>query len=250
MCGRYSLAVSPEELEQIFDAPAEGTLALPRWNIAPMQDAPVVVESRVGRRIRPLRWGLVPYWAEDPRVGARHINARAETLATTSPFRDAFARRRCLVPADGFYEWSDRPGGGPRLPHWVHHRRGGVLAFAGLCERWRAHGSRGRLGGPRETEPLRTFTIITTAPNTVVAPLHDRMPAVLPPSAWDAWLDPATPPEAAQSLLVPAPDDLLGARAVSSRVNRVEHDDPACVEPLEAHGTDRGPELLDLFDGG
>ena len=155
MCGRYSLAVSPEELEQIFDAPAEGTLALPRWNIAPMQDAPVVVESRVGRRIRPLRWGLVPYWAEDPRVGARHINARAETLATTSPFRDAFARRRCLVPADGFYEWSDRPGGGPRLPHWVHHRRGGVLAFAGLCERWRAHGSRGRLGGPRETEPLR-----------------------------------------------------------------------------------------------
>jgi putative SOS response-associated peptidase YedK len=241
MCGRYSLAVSAEELEQIFSAVAEGPLDLPRWNVAPTQDAPVVVMSREGRRLTQLRWGLVPFWADDPSIGARHINARAETLATRPAFKEALERRRCLVPADGFYEWADRPGGGPRVPHWIHHKRGGVLAFAGLRERWRPRGSEGAEG-----EPLRTFTIITTAPNRTIAPLHDRMPVVLPPTVWDAWLDPATPSSDALALLVPAPEELLEARAVSTRVNRVEHDDAGCTLPV----VDRGPELLDLFEGG
>ena len=241
MCGRYSLAVSPDELEQIFSAVAEGALELPRWNVAPTQDAPVVVVGREGRRIVQLRWGLVPFWAVDPFVGARHINARAETVATRPAFKDTLEHRRCLVPADGFYEWADRPGGGPRIPHWIHHKRGGVLAFAGLRERWRARSAEGA-----ESEPLRTFTIITTAPNGAVAPLHDRMPVVLPPAAWDAWLDPETPTSGALALLVPAPEDLLEAHAVSTRVNRIEHDDPACIAPV----VHRGPELLDLFEGG
>src|SRR5690606_29314825 len=119
MCGRYSLAVTPEELEQIFEAEADEGLVLPRWNIAPTQDAPVVVQRPEGRRIVPLRWGLVPHWADDPRVGARHINARAETIPAKPAFRDALAGRRCLVPADGFYEWMERPGGGARVPHWI-----------------------------------------------------------------------------------------------------------------------------------
>ena len=237
MCGRYSLAVSPQELEQIFAAVADDALALPRWNIAPTQDAPVVVTGQEGRRIVPLRWGLVPHWADDPSIGARHINARAESLATSPAFKEALARRRCLVPADGFYEWADRPGGGPRIPHWIHHRRGGVLAFAGLRERWRSRDA--------GAEPLQTFTIVTTAPNRTVAPLHDRMPVVLPPTAWDAWLDPQTAIADALTLLAPAPDDLLDARAVTTRVNRVEHDDPGCLAP----SVERGPELLDLFEG-
>ena len=233
MCGRYSLAVSPEELEEIFEAPVAGLVTLPRWNIAPTQDAPVVTVGRDGeRRIVPLRWGLVPYWADDPTVGTRHINARAETAPTTAAFRDAFVRRRCLVPADGFYEWQQQ--GGRKQPWWIHHRRGGLLAFAGLRERWQP-----RSGG----EPMHTFTILTTMPNGTVAPLHDRMPVVLEPKDWAAWLDPATPAELVRSLLGPAPEALLEARPVSSFVNRVDNDDARCVEPAPP------PELLDLFEG-
>lgn len=232
MCGRYSLAVSPEELEEIFEAPVSGPLTLPRWNIAPTQDAPVVAVSREGqRRIVRLRWGLVPHWADDASAGARHINARAETVETAPAFRQAFARRRCLVPADGFYEWSAR--GGLKLPWWIHHRRGGLLAFAAVRERWR----------PRESGELHTFAILTTTPNATVAPLHDRMPLVLAPADWSAWLDPTAPIERVRALLGPVPDDLLAARAVSSRVNRVENDDERCVEPAG------GGELLDLFEG-
>lgn len=260
MCGRYSLAVTPEDLGEIFDAPVSSVLHLPRWNVAPTQEAPVVVAGREGRRIEALRWGLVPYWSGDSAVGARYINARAESITTSRVFGEAFARRRCLVPADGFYEWTDRPGGGSRLPHWIHHRRGGLLAFAGLHERWlrRSPGAAERLHSPVAEEPLQTFTIITGAPNKTVAPLHDRMPVVLPPSSWDAWLDPGTSVPEAVALLQPAPDDLLEARAVSPRVNRVENDDPGCIEPyvepgLEdevEHGNTRGSEFLDLFEGG
>ena len=232
MCGRYSLAVSAEELEQIFEAPVVGPVTLPRWNIAPTQDAPVVTMSREDeRRIVPLRWGLVPHWAEDPSVGARHINARAETVETTPAYRDAFARRRCLVPADGFYEWT--AAGGRKLPWWIHHRRGGLLALAGVRARWRP-----REGG----EPLHTFSILTTTPNPTVAPLHDRMPVVLEPRDWGTWLDRSAPLKEVRALLRPASADLLTARPVSPLVNRVENDDARCVQAA-------APELLDLFEG-
>jgi putative SOS response-associated peptidase YedK len=241
MCGRYSVGRTPEEIEEIFEAPVPPGLGLPRWNVAPTQTAPVVALGREGeRRIVPLRWGLVPHWASDPSVGARHINARAETVETAPAFRDAFARRRVLVPADGFYEWSKGPGG--KRPWWIHHARGGVLALAGVRESWRPRADADESGGAA-VEPLRTFAILTTEPNPTVAPLHDRMPVVLRPEDWAAWLDPATPIERIRSLLRPAPEDLLDARAVSTRVNRVDNDDERCVE------AGAGPELLDLFEG-
>jgi putative SOS response-associated peptidase YedK len=238
MCGRYSLAVSPEELEQVFEAPVAGPITLPRWNIAPTQDAPVVCVSRtpsgeLERRIVPLRWGLVPHWAEEPSVGTRHINARAETVETAPAYRDAFARRRCLVPADGFYEWTAR--GGRKLPWWIHHHRGGLLAFAGVRERWRARDGEGA---------LHTFSILTTTPNAVVAPLHDRMPVVLEPRDWATWLDRSAPLDRVRALLAPAREDLLAVRPVSPLVNRVENDDARCVAAAPE------PELLDLFEGG
>ena len=237
MCGRYSLAVSPEELEEVFEAPVSGTLELPRWNIAPAQDAPVVVVSREGRHILGLRWGLVPHWADAPTVGAHHINARAESVWSTPAFRDAFARRRCLVPADGFYEWAR--WGGRKVPHWVHHHRGGLLALAGVRERWLP------ASGEARGEPLHSFAILTTEPNATVAPLHDRMPAIVPPSAWASWLEPHTPVADVLALLRPAPDELLTARQVSTLVNRVEHDDARCVAPVAR----QDPEPLDLFPG-
>ena len=248
MCGRYSVGVTPEELEEIFEAPVSPGITLPRWNVAPTQQAPVVAVSsaRPGeRRIVPLRWGLVPHWATDPSAGARHINARAETVETSPAFRDAFARRRVLVPADGFYEWSR--SGGRKQPWWIHHARGGLLAFAGVRETWRPKAPAGDAAEGAAPEPLRTFAILTTAPNATVAPLHDRMPVVLEPRDWAAWLDPATPLERVRALLRPAPEGLLEARAVSPLVNRVENDDPRCVE-ADARAQD-GPELLDLFEG-
>jgi putative SOS response-associated peptidase YedK len=247
MCGRYSVGRTPEEIEEIFEAPVPPGLGLPRWNVAPTQTAPVVALTRAGeQRIVPLRWGLVPHWAADPSVGGRHINARAETVETTPAFRDAFAHRRVLVPADGFYEWSAGPGG--KRPWWIHHARGGVLAFAGVRESWRPRAPADQPGVAGEpdaavAEPLRTFAILTTEPNRTVAPLHDRMPVVLSPEDWAAWLDPSTPIERIRALLRPAPEGLLDARAVSTRVNRVENDDERCVEP------GAGPELLDLFEG-
>ncbi len=233
MCGRYSVAVSPEEISEAFEAPVSGPVASPRWNVAPTQDAPVVLVDGEGRRsLRSLRWGLVPHWAET-RAGPLRINARSESAATNGAFREAFARRRCLVPADGFYEW--RKIGARKQPFWIHHQRGGLLGLAGLWERWCERGG----------EPLETFTILTTLPNAVVAPLHSRMPVVLPPGAWSVWLDPAASIARLVPLLAPAPDDLLAARAVSPLMSRGDVDDPRCIEALVQEPS----ELIDLFEG-
>ena len=233
MCGRYSIGVSREALEEVFEAPVSGHVHLPRWNVAPTQDAPVVVIDGSGEReTRALRWGLVPHWSDDS-GGVRLINARAESVSTKPAFREAFRRRRCLIPADGFYEWVRR--GARKQPYWIHHGQGGLLGLAGLWERWQ----------PRVGEALEAFTILTTAPNALVAPFHDRMPVVLAPKAWTSWLDHATPLDRVKELLAPAPDDLLVAQAVSARVNSVDQDDGRCVEPLG----EEPAELLDLFEG-
>ncbi|HSR43265.1 MAG TPA: SOS response-associated peptidase [Longimicrobiales bacterium] len=225
MCGRYSLATTTDELVEVFDvaeAPAFD-FGLPRWNIAPTQDVPTLVLGREGRRLGPLRWGLVPFWADDPSIGNRLINARSETAHEKPAFREAFPRRRCLVPADGFYEWKRPPEGkGPRTPYWIHAADGHLLTLAGLWERWR----------PPEGEPLHTFTILTTRANRWMEPIHGRMPVVVAPEDRNAWMDRDTPVEAARELLGPAPEGLLAAREVSTHVNKPENDDPACVEPV------------------
>jgi putative SOS response-associated peptidase YedK len=198
--------------------------ASPRYNIAPTQ--PVVAVrpgERAGREARMLRWGLVPFWAKDLAMGSRMINARGETVAEKPAFRQAFRRRRCLIPADGFYEWQKVPGG--KQPWYISARGEGPLAFAGLWERWDKRGT--------ET-PVESCTIVTTAANATLAPLHDRMPVILDPAAWDAWLGADTPSAELRDLLRPAPDGLLAARTVSRRVNSPANDGPELISDPDA----------------
>lgn len=196
----------------------------PRYNIAPTQDALVIRRHpETGQRSADmLRWGLLPGWAKDASGGARMINARAETVADKPSFRAAFAKRRCLVPADGFYEWQTLPRGA-RQPWLIARADGDLFSFAGLWEGWRA---------PDGTI-VRSFTIITTEANAGLRPIHERMPVILPPEVYTAWLDPATPADDALAMLRPAPDDLLTAYRVSTRVNNVRNDDPECAAPVE-----------------
>jgi putative SOS response-associated peptidase YedK len=174
--------------------------------------------------IQSVRWGLVPGWSDDLSVGVRMINARGETVDSKPSFRRAFASRRCLIPADGFYEWKKMPAG--KQPFLIEPTHGGVMAMAGLWE------DNVKLG--TQDAPLRTFCIITTAANRTMAPLHERMPVILSSQHFDSWLDPGYRDAAAlKPLLVPAPDDSLRLTAVSTRVNSPKHDDIECVEPIE-----------------
>lgn len=222
MCGRYTLATGLDELIEVFDVPDAAFPHEPRYNIAPTQQAPVVARDRRGRRMGLMRWGLIPFWAEDPAIGNRQINARSESAARKPAFREAFRRRRCLVPADGFYEWARSEG--PKRPYWIHPGHGGLMAFAGLWDRWRnAQGT-----------PIHSFTILTRPANDRVRSIHDRMPVIVPPSTWERWLDRDLDTSGAVRLLdgMEAPD--LVAREVSTWVNKPEHDDPSCVEALDA----------------
>jgi putative SOS response-associated peptidase YedK len=238
MCGRYTLQAPADELVEVFGVD-ELTFEdwQPRYNLAPTQDAPVILRGRAGeRRMGLMRWGLVPYWADDPGIGNKLINARSETVATKPAFRDAFAARRCLVLADGFYEWQKTAGG--KVPWWIHRPDRRPFAFAGLWERWRpggqrAGGAEGRGSGERTArgDALVTFTILTTEPNARVRALHDRMPAVLPDrAAEEAWLDPRTAAAELAALLAPAPENFLDAWPVSTAVNRPANDEPELVE--------------------
>jgi putative SOS response-associated peptidase YedK len=218
MCGRFALTSTPESLAERFDL-EEPPECAPRYNVAPGQDVLAVRAGAAGaRRADLLRWGLVPPWAESPAIGGRMINARSETVATRPAFRDAYRSRRCIVPADGFYEWADR--GGFRQPYWISPPEGGPIAFAGLWESW--HGSEGIA--------LETCTLLTTQANERLAALHARMPVILRRDAYAEWLDPARAPEALAALLTPPPDEALDFHPVGTRVNRVECDDPSLLE--------------------
>ena len=233
MCGRYSLTTPMEAIAQLFALDSRANLPA-RYNIAPTQDVPVV---RVGpdgardgrsRELVQMRWGLVPAWAKDIKIGARMINARAETVATR--FKATFEQRRCLVVADGFYEWLKRPDG-RKQPQHITLADKAAFAFAGLWERWR---------DPADGEWLLSCSIITTDANALVAPIHDRMPVILAPADHAAWL---AAPDAA--LVKPLPAEAMAATAVSMRVNNVDNDDAACLEPAEAEPG--GTAQLDLF---
>ena len=271
MCGRYASFREAQDLADAFAVSevAEDARLLPAsWNLAPTDPVRVVVErekdEEVRRSLRVVRWGLVPGWAKDPSVGSRMINARVETLTTKPAFRKAAAARRCLVPAEGYFEWqardgaSDGPGGGaptsgrgsrggrkaqPKQPYWIHPADGGSLAFAGLYEFWR---DRARA----DDDPLRwlvTMTIVTgdaTTQDPSLAAIHDRRPVILPPEVWDAWLDPAlTDPDGVLDVLRRDPPALV-ARPVSTDVNAVANDGPHLLDAVPL--PDDAPAMLDL----
>lgn len=222
MCGRFTQQRSDHELAEWFEAEALVDDPGGRFNVAPTDPVSIVVEKDDRRAITAYRWGLVPFWAKDISIGSRLINARAETLASSNAFRESFARRRCLVPADGFYEWRRDPG--RRQPFVIHRLDGAPLAFAGLWSGWRDKAT---------GEVLRTMTIVTTGANALMTPIHDRMPVVLAPKAWSRWLDPSLEDIAElQGLLVPAPDEGLEAYPVETLVNNVRNNGPELIVPL------------------
>lgn len=228
MCGRFTSTTSASDLAAYFDASTDDLVELgPDHNVTPTRDVYIVRESEGRRELAIAHWGLVPQWAESPAVGSRLINARSETASVKPSFRSAFRRRRCIVPVDGFYEWIPVPGRRRKQPHYLHARDGRPLAFAGLWETWR----------PKDRPDdvaLRSCTILTGAPNAVVAPLHDRMPVILDREEWDLWLDPSVDDvELLQSLLDPAPDDLLETWPVSFSVNDVHRRDASLIERFE-----------------
>ena len=240
MCGRMTQQVSPSEVARIFDAALGDTATLDelgaRYNVAPTQPLAVVTQREAGRFVEAHRWGLVPPWAESPAVGSRMINARAETIARSPAFRASFLRRRCVIPADGFYEW--RRQDGQRQPFLISRADGAPLAMAGVWAPWRE---------PASGEWLLTCAVVTTHASATVRQLHDRMPVLLEDDAWPMWLDPELRDKALlHDLLRPAADGLLAVRPVSRRLNSVHNEGPALLEP-DLDGNTGALEPLTLF---
>jgi len=218
MCGRYELSSHPDVIALAFGLPRVPELRA-RYNIAPTQPVPIVRVNRDGEReLVEMRWGLVPRWAKDVSIGAKMINARAETLATNGAFRYAYAHHRCLVPANGFYEWRKTPSG--KVPHHVGMSGGRPFALAGVYERWRA----------KDGEVVDSVAIVTTSASADVSDLHDRMPVIVSEHDYGRWLDRGV--EDVGELLVPWSGDALRVHPVSKRVNAVANDDPSLCEPL------------------
>ena len=220
MCGRFILTTPPQALEELFEIRCADNLA-PRYNIAPTQQASVIGLAQGGQReLRAFHWGLVPAWAKDTSQASGLINARSETLAQKPAFRDAFARRRCLVPVDGFYEWAT-PAKGGKQPYLLTLADNSCFAFAGLWEGWRNEAG----------EIHRSFTVITTSATAELEDLHHRMPVILPPDDYGTWLDPRTAPEKTQALLKPYDLQPVARRPVSNAVNNARRDDESCLLP-------------------
>jgi putative SOS response-associated peptidase YedK len=226
MCGRFQQQRPTSELAKIFDAEDLTDRPDPRFNIAPTDEASVVTQREERRAIVRYRWGLIPPWADDPKIASRTFNARAETVTTSPMFRDAFKKRRCLVPVDGFYEWHRE--GKVRTPLTIFDPDGRPLALAGL---WTGRQD------PETGEWRRTFTIITTRPNDFMRRIHDRMPVIVDPEKWDLWLDPA-PKDAGEllALLEPREELALDAYAVQPLVNNVRNDGPDLLFPAQRDG--------------
>jgi putative SOS response-associated peptidase YedK len=220
MCGRYTLATNTQKLAESFsgfEVPAE---LPPRYNVAPTQ--PIAVVANNGQhKVEFFQWGLIPSWAKDPKIGNQLINARAETLGEKPSFKNAYKRRRCLVLADGFYEWK-KEDDGAKTPMYIRLASGDPFAFAGLWEMWQT-----------AENTILSCTIITTDPNDLMAQIHNRMPVILPPAAYEQWLDPAERrPDDLQGLLHPYPTELMTAYPVSKMVNSPKNDSPALIEPV------------------
>jgi putative SOS response-associated peptidase YedK len=245
MCGRFSQERSTSELAEIFGAEDRVDAPGQRFNVAPTDDAAIVVERDGRRAITAYRWGLVPHWSETADTGNRMFNARSESIDRNPAFRYAFGKRRCLVPVDAYYEWKRE--GKARLPYAIVKPDREPIALAGLYAGWK---------NPETGEIVRSFTILTTGPNGMMRPVHDRMPVVIPESAWDLWLDPTLSSPAGlrelRGLLEPPADDELRMYRVSPRVNSVRNDGPDLVVPLdEADEADvaAGPNTAAEGDG-
>lgn len=223
MCGRYMITSPLEAVRALFGV-EEGINLAPRYNVAPTQDVPVVRLGEDGRRhLAMLRWGLVPHWAADLSIGSKMINARGESVAEKPAFRDSFRHRRCLVVADGFYEW--RTEDGRKQPYAIRRPDRGLFAMAGLWARW----------SKAEGAPVESCTIVTTSANHRLSALHERMPVVLDAEAYEDWL--AGSPEEALSLIGPAPDDFFEFRPASPKVNAVRNDDSSLLDPTGGQAT-------------
>ena len=226
MCGRYTITSAPEALRALFRF-AEQPNFPARYNVAPTQAIPIVRLVEGKREFALVRWGFVPSWVKDPNQFSLIINARGESVCDKPAFRAAMKRRRCLIPADGFYEWQ-ATGKGPKQPFYIHAKSGEPLAFAGLWETWE---------GPNG-EAVDSAAIVTTRANKVLAPLHDRMPVIIAPDAFDLWLNCGeVDARTAEALIAPAPDALLTAYPVSTAVNRTANDNAALILPLDLSAT-------------
>ena len=225
MCGRYSRSSRPKEIADFLNATFAPKLRFdPSYNVAPTQNAPIVRVNIDGKRELILaKWGLIPVWADDASIGNRMINARCESAASKPAYRGAFAKRRCIVPADGFYEWEPAIGKtkSPKQPWYFHRADSQPLLLAGLWERWDK--------GP---EPIESFTILTTDAGPFVRPVHERSPVILEPEDVGRWLDSSVSADNLQSLLAPVGDGLLTGHRVSPRVNTPRNNDPTLIKPL------------------
>jgi putative SOS response-associated peptidase YedK len=223
MCGRYTLVRGDKIVEVIPNVTMPANLRLVgRYNVAPTQVVPVVAND--SQQIQLFQWGLIPSWAKDAKIGNKLINARCETLAEKPAFRKALARRRCLIPADGFYEWQKRPGGKDKIPMYIRMRGGDLFAFAGLWESWKSP----------EGQEVKTFTIITTPPNELLRPIHDRMPAIIPREGHEEWLKGGEmAPEDACKWLKPYPAECMEAYPVLPLVNSPGNEGSELIEPAK-----------------
>ena len=241
MCGRFVSSSSPEKIAEYFGAETNVESLGQNFNVAPTNDILAVVsDGDDGLAVKHFQWGLVPLWAKDVKIGSSMINARAETIADKPAFKGVFKKYRCIIPMDGFYEWqaanADSPvnakGKPVKQPMFIHRVDDEPLAVAGIWSAWRDK------NGPADAPWLHSCAVITTSANNTMAPVHDRMPVILPASAWAKWLDPATDDvEALQAMLVPAPDSLLTMHKVSTDVNNVRNKGPELIEPV----TDSSP---------
>lgn len=233
MCGRFTLASTPDTLNQTFFDFGMPMNLSPRYNISPTQDVAVIHNTPTDTVMDPemgqvefFHWGLIPSWAKDPKIGNRMINARSETLAEKPSFRSAYRRRRCLILADGYYEWKQVPGDTRKQPVYIRLQSQKPFALAGLWETWQPEGM---------DEPLRSCTIITCPPNDFLEEIHHRMPVILPQDAYAEWLaSDEQSADALQPLLIPYSDEEMEAYPVSRFVNRPTNDSPECIAPFEA----------------
>ncbi|MBF0289080.1 MAG: SOS response-associated peptidase [SAR324 cluster bacterium] len=220
MCGRFSMQQTSEKLIERFEIENSLFTAIPRYNIAPSQIVPIILDNGT-RYMDGLKWGLVPSWSKDKKIGNKLINARAETLAEKPSFRNALKRRRCIIPASGFFEWKKE--GDQRIPTYIHLKKQKLFAIAGLWEEWQHP----------DGSMLLTFTIITVAPNHLMETIHNRMPAILKPEEESIWLDPSIQNKNdLQKLLQPYPEEIMETYTVSRRVNSPANDDTDCIKPV------------------